>query len=134
MGKVRLIVALAAFNAMFTMCSVEIQTTGTDTSLVCTAGSIRSCNCPSGVPAQQTCVAGFWMACACDPGDIGGTDQWTSQDAFNPPTGAVFVWGLGAGGGVLTSPNYRLRLHIAQPPTSAIRQSSNYRLLLGQGP
>jgi hypothetical protein len=74
------------------------------------------------------------MMCPCEPHDVTGADHVGSQDTVQPNQGRIQMWGLAAGGGILVSPHYQLRVHVAQPVAPAVRKSPNYSLLLGQGP
>ena len=74
------------------------------------------------------------MQCPRASQDAEGTDILSQQETDQADKPQFQTWISGAGGGLFASPQYRLRVHIGQPVAPAVRQSPNYRLLVGQGP
>jgi hypothetical protein len=99
----------------------------------CTPLTSRACDCEAGFgPGTSTCLntGDAWSDCVC-LGDVSGDAQ--VDDIF---TGGGLSPGFRAvspltATGKLTSPSYRLHLHVGPPSASEILVSPNYHLTLG---
>jgi hypothetical protein len=104
----------------------------------CNPGKIQGCICEeSGEAGIRICgESRFWSACDCS-GKLGSCqgDVCAAAEVSSQGPGAPFPSSRSelAGGAVLESTNYKLRLFVAPARPVQVTETSNYRLILGPG-